>query len=214
MPNTTVFIVDDDADVRDSLCALLDSAGFSVTQFDSASAFLAAYDNQGSCCLVTDIRMPGMDGLALQEELIARGAQIPVVIMTGHADVPLAVRAMKAGAVDFLEKPFDDDRLIACVKKALEISEKERAGHSKAAAAAESLALLTDRERDVLLLLVAGHANKVVAHKLDISPRTVEVHRGRLMEKTKARNLADLVRLALAAGLNPDVADAVSSEQA
>ena len=214
MPNAAVYIVDDDADVRDSLCALLDSAGFVVTQFDSADAFLAAYDEQPVCCLVTDIRMPGMDGLALQEKLIERGARIPIIIMTGHADVPLAVRAMKAGAVDFLEKPFNDDRLVACVKKALEISEKERADESKATAAAESLALLTERERDVLLLLVAGHPNKVVAHKLDISPRTVEVHRGRLMEKTKARNLADLVRLALAAGLNPDAFDAPASEEA
>jgi two-component system, LuxR family, response regulator FixJ len=201
MTKTNVFVVDDDADVRDSLSALLESAGFVVAQFESANAFLAGYKNESGCCLVTDIRMPGMDGLALQAELVRREAKLPVIIMTGHGDVPLAVRAMKAGAIDFLEKPFDDERLIASVQKALEVGERTEAGQAKISAAEESLRDLTERERDVLLLLVAGHPNKVVAHKLDISPRTVEVHRGHIMDKTKARNLADLVRIALAAGL-------------
>jgi two-component system response regulator FixJ len=199
--NPNVFVVDDDVDVRQSLCALLESAGFVVTDYASASDFLNAYKNVPGCCLVADIRMPGMDGLTLQEELRAREAPIPVVIMTGHGDVPLAVRAMKAGAIDFLEKPFDDERLLGSVKMALDIGGKTDANHAITSLAMESLASLTDRERDVLLLLVAGHPNKVVAHKLEISPRTVEVHRGRVMEKTKARNLADLVRITLAAGL-------------
>lgn len=205
MTKPNIFVVDDDADVRDSLSALLESAGFTVALFDSANAFLAGYKNESGCCLVTDIRMPGMDGLALQAELVRRAARLPVIIMTGHGDVPLAVRAMKAGAIDFLEKPFDDERLISSVRKALEVGTKVDENSAKVSAANESLASLTDRERDVLLLLVAGHANKIVAHKLDISPRTVEVHRGHIMDKTKARNLADLVRIALAAGLKlPD----------
>ncbi|MBY0511463.1 MAG: response regulator [Rhodospirillaceae bacterium] len=201
MAKPNVFIVDDDMDVRDSLSALLESAGFVVTPFESANAFLAGYKNETGCCLVTDIRMPGMDGLALQAELGRREIKLPIIIMTGHGDVPLAVRAMKAGAIDFLEKPFDDQRLIASVQKALEVGEITQADRARAAAAEESLGDLTDRERDVLLLLVAGHSNKVVAHKLNISPRTVEVHRGHIMDKTKARNLAGLVRIALAAGL-------------
>lgn len=202
-----VFIVDDDADVRDSLSALLESAGFSVVLFEAAAGFLSAYKGGSDCCLVTDIRMPGMDGIALQDELASRGVQIPVIVMTGHGDVPLAVRAMKAGAIDFLEKPFDDERLIASVHAALEIGQKQYADGVRAAGAQDSIATLTERERDVFLLLVAGHPNKVVAHKLDISPRTVEVHRGHIMDKTKARNLADLVRIALAAGLSVTESD-------
>ena len=207
MSKPNVFVVDDDVDVRESLCALLGSAGFSVTQFDSASAFLSGYKNEAACCLVTDIRMPGMDGLTLQAELARRDAKLPVIIMTGHGDVPLAVSAMKAGAIDFLEKPFDDKRLISSVQKALEVGERNQVDRVRISAAEESLAALTERERDVLLLLVAGFANKVVAHKLDISPRTVEVHRGHIMDKTKARNLADLVRMSLAAGLKIPDAD-------
>jgi two-component system response regulator FixJ len=201
MSNARVFVVDDDADVRDSLYALLESAGFAVEPFENAVAFLNSYKNEVDCCLVTDIRMPGMDGLALQEELVARGATMPVIVMTGHGDVPLAVRAMQAGVTDFLEKPFDDERLISSVRKALELGQRQQADATKAAAARDCIAALTDRERDVLTLLVAGHANKVVAHKLNISQRTVEVHRGHIMDKTKARNLADLVRIALTAGL-------------
>jgi two-component system, LuxR family, response regulator FixJ len=201
MSKPSVFVVDDDVDVRESLCALLESAGFGVAQFDSANAFLASYKNEAGCCLVTDIRMPGMDGLALQSELARRDAKLPVIIMTGHGDVPLAVRAMKAGAIDFLEKPFDDERLMASVQRALEIGKRNQVDQARVSAAEESLGVLTERERDVLLLLVAGHANKVVAYKLGISPRTVEVHRGHIMDKTKARNLADLVRIVLAARL-------------
>jgi len=201
MSQVDVFIVDDDADVRESLGALLESVGFSVGQFDSARAFLEVFKGQAEACLLTDIRMPGMDGLELQALLVERGMRIPVIVMTGHGDVPLAVKAMKAGAVDFLEKPFDDRTLISSIENALKIAGKVQAEDSKSEAAITALGTLTDRERDVLLLLVAGHANKVVAHKLDISPRTVEVHRARLMEKTKSRNLADLVRMALAAGV-------------
>jgi len=203
MSQVDVFIVDDDADVRESLGALLESAGFKVALFDSARAFLEVFKSQTGACLLTDIRMPGMDGLELQANLVERGVRIPVIVMTGHGDVPLAVKAMKAGAVDFLEKPFDDRTLIASIENALKIAGKAHAEHSKSEAALAALRTLTDRERDVLLLLVAGYANKVVAHKLDISPRTVEVHRARLMEKTSSRNLADLVRITLAAGVLP-----------
>jgi two-component system response regulator FixJ len=202
MRKPTVFLVDDDADVRDSVRALLESADFYVQDYESAGRFLADYGAQPGCCLVADIRMPEMDGLELQEILIERNAGIPVIIMTGHGDVPLAVRAMKAGAVDFIEKPFDDERLLSSVQRALEVSAKAGSGAAPPNAVSDRIQLLTEREHEVLLLLIAGHANKVVAHMLGISSRTVEVHRGHIMEKMQARNLADLVRLALAAGLS------------
>ncbi len=204
MTDAIVYVVDDDGDVRESVGVLLGSAGFTVEEFTSAKAFLAAYVERPNCCLVSDIRMPEMDGLELQAALAGRKAGIPVIFMTGHGDVPLAVRAMKGGATDFLEKPFDDERLIASVRRALAGSRVGGEVMAGAGEAAARLSLLTGREREVLLLLSSGHANKVVAHKLDISPRTVEVHRANLMRKLEARNLADLVRLAVAAGLSPE----------
>jgi len=201
MTSTAVFVVDDDADVRDSVRALLESAGFDVQDFKSAKEFLMNFTPRPGCCLVADIRMPEMDGLELQERVAAVAPGFPVIIMTGHGDVPLAVRAMKAGALDFIEKPFDDERLINSIEKAFEISNKSHAAADKVDSAQKRLAELTDREREVLSLLVAGHPNKIVAYKLDISPRTVEVHRGHLMSKLQARSLADLVRIALAAQL-------------
>jgi two-component system response regulator FixJ len=197
-----ILIVDDDADVRDSLRALLESAGFDVRDFDSAKAVLA-YDRltQGAC-LIADIRMPDMDGLTLQEELVRRKVGLPVIIVTGHGDVPLAVRAMKAGAVDFIEKPFDDELLLQSIKEALTLGKEARGQASLAQTAAARMALLTERERQVLECLVAGKANKVIAYELDISPRTVEIHRAHVMEKMQARSLSDVVRLALAAGVS------------
>lgn len=197
-----ILIVDDDADVRDSLRALLESAGFDVRDFDSAKATLA-YDglSQGAC-LIADIRMPDMDGLALQEELVRRKVGLPVIIVTGHGDVPLAVRAMKAGAVDFIEKPFDDELLLQSIKQALLLRHENRGQASLAQTAAARMASLTERERQVLECLVAGKANKVIAYELDISPRTVEIHRAHVMEKMQARSLSDVVRLALAAGVS------------
>lgn len=199
MSQGTIFIVDDDAAVRDSLAALLDAEGFTVEAFESAKAFLAGYKPQDACCVIADIRMPDMDGLELQEEIIRRGWGLPVIIITGHGDVPLAVRAMKAGAVDFIEKPFDDEILRASIERGLEQSRKSRGESALVQEAETRLSQLTAREREVMEHLVAGRPNKVIAHKMDISPRTVEVHRGRVMEKMQARSLSDLVRMALAA---------------
>ncbi|MGZ5896065.1 MAG: response regulator transcription factor [Xanthobacteraceae bacterium] len=150
-------------------------------------------------CLVTDIRMPEMDGLELQEEIAKRGIDLPVVIMTGHGDVPLAVRAMKAGAMDFVEKPFDDEAMLASVQRALLVGHQERARLAEAKAAQELIALLTPRERNVLEKLVAGRSNKVAAYELGISPRTIEIHRANIMDKMHARSLSEVVRIALAA---------------
>lgn len=197
-----IFVVDDDEAVRLSLRALLESAGFDVADFPSALAFLDGYSTDLSGCVVADIRMPDMDGLALQEELAERDLRLPFIAMTGHGDVPLAVRAMKAGAVDFIEKPFEADDLIAAVERALALSRNTSAG-SRSAEAAELVAALTARERQVLEHLVAGHANKVIAYELDISPRTVEVHRANLMDKLKVRSLPEVVRIALAAEVVP-----------
>src|SRR5690606_18283282 len=154
-------------------------------------------------CLVADIRMPDMDGLALQEELGRRKIGLPVIIVTGHGDVPLAVRAMKAGAIDFIEKPYDDEQLLASVDRARAMSDSQRAEAASAQLAGERIAVLTPREREVLVHLVAGQPNKVIAHELGISPRTVEIHRAHLMEKMQARSLSDLVRIAMTAGVLP-----------
>jgi two-component system response regulator FixJ len=197
-----VFVVDDDADVRDSVCALLESAGFASEPYGSAVAFLAAYQPSRHGCVIADIRMPDMDGMALQAELGKRGAALPVIVVTGHADVPLAVQAMKAGAVDFIEKPFDDEVLISSVRRALAQAVSTREQASAAQRAEALIATLSARERQVLELLVVGRSNKVIAYELDISPRTVEIHRAHVMEKMEARSLSDLVRSALAAGIS------------
>jgi two-component system response regulator FixJ len=199
-----VFIVDDDEAVRESLAALLEANGFVATSFPSALHFLAHADRAAAGCLLSDVRMPDMDGLELQEKVAADYPNLAVVIVTGHADVPLAVRAMKAGAIDFIEKPFAEDVLVAAVRQAI-----QHAAHAKpqgveiAAAAASRLTLLSPREREVLEGLVAGLPNKTIAYDLGISARTVEIHRARVMEKMQARSLSALVRLALAAGIVP-----------
>lgn len=199
-PSKLIFIVDDDEAVRDSLELLLDSAGHAVKAFEAARDALEACRAQAPACIVTDVRMPEMDGLVFQEELAAAGIQVPVVVMTGHADVPLAVRAMKAGAVDFIEKPFGDEVILGSIagalKRAPRVADRELVGR---------LDSLTPREREVLELLVVGHPNKVIAHRLDISPRTVEIHRAHVMEKMKARSLPELVRTAMQAGVTPQV---------
>lgn len=192
-----IHVVDDDDAIRDSIKTMLEASGFTCTAFASAAAFLAAKPASG--CALVDVRMPGMDGLGLLEHLNAHGPAIPVVIMTGFADVPLAVKAMRAGAVDFIEKPCPRDQLIDAVRRALK-GASARTGDKDQEDAKARFEKLTDRERDVLKLVVAGDANKVIAHKLGISPRTVEIHRGRLMEKTGVQSLAELVRLALRAG--------------
>jgi two-component system response regulator FixJ len=152
--------------------------------------------------VIADVRMPDMDGMTLQEELGKRGSALPVIVVTGHADVPLAVRAMKAGAVDFIEKPFDDEALISSVKRALAQAMSTREQASATQKASALIATLSARERQVLELLVAGRSNKVIAYELDISPRTVEIHRAHVMEKMEAKSLSDLVRAALAVGIS------------
>jgi two-component system, LuxR family, response regulator FixJ len=203
----TIFVVDDDEDVRGSLQALLEAEGFAAEIFESAGAFLASNGPTRPGCLIADIRMPDMDGLELQEELVRRKALLPVIVVTGHGDVPLAVRAMKAGAIDFLEKPYDESVLLGSIRRAL--SEAQEASERAAATqeAAERLASLTDRERQVLDLLAAGRPNKVIAYELDISPRTVEIHRARVMEKMRAKSLAELVRMVVAVQGEPGEAD-------
>lgn len=199
---STVFIVDDDEAVRSSLKALLRSQGFAVEAFASAEDFLASGAAGREGCLIADIRLPDMDGLSLQEELVRRKAGLPVIIVTGHGDVPLAVRAMKAGAIDFLEKPYDETELLESIQRAL--NEAQHA-HERAAtiqAAEERMATLTERERQVMELLAAGRPNKVIAYELDTSPRTIEIHRARVMEKMQAKSLADLVRMVVA--VHPD----------
>jgi len=195
----TVHIVDDDEALRDSLRALLEGSGFQCVCYPSAAAFLIVADQAVGCALI-DVRMPDMDGLTLLRELSQRRAEIGVVIMTGFADVPLAVRAMREGAVDFVEKPTQRETLVDAIKRALGKAKAAGTDDGKREALAR-FERLTEREREVLELLVLGDANKVVAHKLGISPRTVEIHRGRLMEKTQARSLAELVRMALSAGI-------------
>jgi two-component system, LuxR family, response regulator FixJ len=198
-----ILIVDDDDDVRDSLRALLESAGFKVHDFNSAKMVLGAATLKHGGCLIADIRMPDMDGLELQEELKRRGIGIPVIVVTGHGDVPLAVRAMKAGALDFIEKPFEGDAILESVKRALAQASEVWGQAALAEAAQGRIAALTGRERQVLEHLVSGRPNKIIAYELEISPRTVEIHRAHLMEKMQAKSLSELVRLALAAGIAP-----------
>lgn len=193
----SVFIVDDDADIRDSLALLLAASGYATKAYESASSFLASEAPESVGCLIVDVQMPEMDGIALQKELVARHSPLQVIVMTGHADIPIAVGAMKAGAVDFLEKPFDEPVLLDSVRRAIDRASTAGDLVKEARGAAARLALLTDREHQVLDLIVAGKANKVIAHELSISPRTVEIHRARVMEKMDAGNLADLVRKAL-----------------
>jgi two-component system response regulator FixJ len=191
----TVFVVDDDALVRRSLEVTLSLAGFRIVQFASAQHFLAQIAPDQSGCVVVDIRMPGMDGLALQEELSRRHAFMSVIIITGHADVPLAVRAMRAGAVDVLQKPISNEKLIAQIKSALAISAEKATEASLREKLSQKLKMLSDRERDVLRLVVEGYPNREIARTLAISPRTVDIHRARVMEKLDAGSLAELVRM-------------------
>jgi two-component system, LuxR family, response regulator FixJ len=198
MARSMVLVVDDDTAIRDSLSALLESAGHAVKAYPSARTLLNDRILVGSC-LLADVRMPEMDGLELQEEIGRRGIELPVIIMTGHGDVPLAVRAMKAGAVDFIEKPFGDEHLLDCIDRALRIGEQKQGKTAEFRAAQELIALLTPRERHVLDQLVAGRSNKIAAYELGISPRTIEIHRAHIMDKMNARSLSDLVRIAIAA---------------
>lgn len=190
MHDAPIHVVDDAEDVRESLAILLDVAGFRCRTYGSAIEFLGVVRPGWTGCVVADVRMPGMTGIELQKELLLRGIRLPVVIITAHADVPMAVAALKAGAVEFIEKPFRDEVLIAAVRDAL-------AGDTpRKAVASARFASLTSREREILDLLVAGHSSKAIAAILGISPRTVDVHRAHIMDKAKVNTIADLVRLA------------------
>ena len=193
----TVFVVDDDEPVRDSIAMLLDTVDIPYQTFATAQEFLDSYDKAGSGCLVLDIRMPGMSGLELQERLIEDEAPIPIVFITGHGDIPMAVDAMKRGAVDFIRKPFRDQELLDRIHEALNVDANKRSAYTDLEEVRGKIASLTPREHEVYERVAQGQANKVVAIELGISERTVEIHRSQVMRKTKARTLADLVRMKL-----------------
>ena len=198
-----VYVVDDDDAVRHSLSIFLESEHYVAESFDSASKFLAAAPALRAGCLIVDVRMPGMDGLELRERLTAAGLNFPMIVITGHGDVPLAVKAMKSGAVDFIEKPFSTAAILDSLNTAFVRLDLAGGQDSPLTGAAGKLALLSPREREVLDGLLAGLPNKSIAYDLAISPRTVEIHRARVMDKMGARSLSELVRLALAAGARP-----------
>ena len=194
-----VFIVDDDEALRDSLRWLLESAGLKVETHDSANSFLQSYYPGQSGCLLLDVRMPGMTGLELQEQLESRDVRLPVVIMTGHGDVAMAVRALKAGAMDFIEKPFDDELLLTSIQRALVLDTEQRKNRATQAEVLARLAHLTRREHQVMELVTIGKANKQIASELNVSAKTVEAHRAHVMEKMQAKSLAELVRMSMLA---------------
>ena len=193
----TAYIVDDDEAIRTLWRWLVESHGYSVQTFSSAAEFIAAYDPARRGCLVLDLRLPGMDGLELQEYLTQKGVDIPIVFVTAHGDVPTAVTAIKGGAVDFIQKPFDYRRALSVVEKAFERDSESRERRAKRAEAATRIAALTERERAVLERVIEGKPNKVIAADLDISVKTVEFHRARVMEKMGADSVAELVQLTL-----------------
>jgi len=202
--NGHVYVIDDDEAMRDSLNFLLDSAGFGVTLFDDAQAFLDALPGLAFGCIVSDVRMPGLDGIELLKRMKARQSPFPILIMTGHGDVPLAVEAMKLGAVDFLEKPFDDDRLTSMIESAIRQAEPAAKNEAVSQDIAARVASLSPRERQVMEGLIAGLSNKLIAREYDISPRTIEVYRANVMTKMQAGSLSELVRLAMRAGMLED----------
>jgi FixJ family two-component response regulator len=190
-----VFVIDDDAAVRDALSVHLDLAGLPVRAFPSAKAFLEAVDPDQGGCAVIDIRMPELDGIALQQEMIRRGIALPVIIITGHGDVPAAVTAFRAGAVDFLQKPFDEDLLIGRIREAIERDRHSRRLSVEVAEIRGRYDLLSPREREVMDMVAQGHSNKVIAIRLDIGVRTVETHRAKVMEKMGVRSAPELARM-------------------
>ncbi|SFJ93921.1 response regulator FixJ [Bradyrhizobium sp. Gha] len=199
-----VYVIDDDEAMRDSLNFLLESVGFDVTLFDNAQSFLDTLPGLAFGCVVSDIRMPGLDGIELLKRMKAQRWSFPILIMTGHGDVPLAVEAMKLGAVDFLEKPFEDDRLTAMIESAIRQTELAARSEAVVQDITARVASLSPRERQVMEGLVAGLSNKLIARDYDISPRTIEVYRANIMTKMQAGSLSELVRLAMRAGMLKD----------
>ncbi|MES9904465.1 MAG: response regulator [Sedimenticola sp.] len=202
--NATVFVVDDDQAMRSSLKWLIETVGMKVEVFDSADEFIRSYYPGRAGCLLLDVRMPGMSGLELQEYFVEQQIQIPIIIITGHGDVPMAVRAMKVGAVDFIEKPFNDELLLDSIRNALTIDVERRSQQAERAEIATRLAHLTPREHEVMEMVTSGRANKDIATTLGVSAKTVEAHRSRVMEKMEAESLADLVKMAIAANIEEE----------
>jgi len=200
-PEPVVYVIDDDEAVRQSLEFLLRTAGFTVRSFESAKAFLEIMPQPRSGCIITDVRMPGISGIDLLRRVKELGLDIPVIMITGHGDISLAVEAMKIGATDFLEKPFDDDQLLAALRSTLSRDAGKAERKAELAEIHDKLATLSNRERQVLEGLVAGSANKTIAFDLGISPRTVEIYRANLMTKMAAKSLSDLVRMAMMTGI-------------
>ena len=201
MPDPVVYVIDDDDAARESLEFLLRSANLVVKTYDSGAAFLRTLSQIAYGCIITDVRMPGLSGIELLRHLKDSDLKLPVIVITGHGDVPIAVEAMKLGAVDFFEKPFDGDKIIEAVQSALSDWQKDADRETERREVQDRLATLTPREREVLRALVAGNPNKVIAYDLGISPRTVEIYRANVMTKMKARSLSELVRLVLHAGI-------------
>jgi two-component system, LuxR family, response regulator FixJ len=197
MTYDAIHVIDDDPAIRDSLSLLLTTEGHEVRTYESARGFLEAIGEGENGCVVTDVRMPGLSGLDLVETMRKRHISMPIIVITGHADIPLAVQAMKQGAVDFFEKPFDEDALLASIQQVLRCKNDDAARKAKAQSILLKLATLTRRENEVLAGLLKGQLNKVIAHELGISARTVEVHRAMVMAKMKARSLPELVQMAL-----------------
>ncbi|MBK7491697.1 MAG: response regulator transcription factor [Nitrosomonas sp.] len=196
MQEPTVFIVDDDAAVRDSLTLMIEQAGMHVQSFENAKTFLNAYQPNFFGCVIIDVKMPGMDGLQLQEELAWRKILLPVIFLTGHGDIPMSVRAIKGGAIDFLTKPVIREKLLICVRAAFTEAKKRLSDATQNREITTCLTKLTRREREVMLLAVQGHSNKEIGSYLGISYRTVEIHKSKIMQKTGANNLLDLARIA------------------
>ena len=194
----TIFIVDDDEQVRDALTLLMESVGLRVESFSSAQEYLAAFDSSKAGCLILDIRMPGMSGLDLQARLVAEKIHPPIIIITGHGDVPMAVKAVSAGAIDFIEKPFNNQSMLDNVHKAIELDAVKRGESSRIEDIEEHYNSLTPREKEVLLSVIEGKRNKVIAYDLNISQSTVEAHRSKVMDKMAASSLSNLMRMAIA----------------
>ena len=202
-PQFKVHVVDDDASVRSALSRLFRAVGYAAETFDSAEAYLLAASPDDPGCLVLDVMMPGMDGLTLQERMAERGLETPIVFISAHGDIPASVRAMKGGAVDFLEKPFDDEGLLGAVDSAIQLDVELRKQRAARLEVQHGLDHLTPREHEVLTYVISGMLNKVIARELEVSEKTVKVHRGRVMNKMGARSLANLVRMAETVGIEP-----------